>query len=133
MTGPMAPSHAGTGEQIEPRHAENRDIFPIPTPPYYAADQLTKQPQPISIGDLETPETAVIVASGKLIVKLWIDDEGAVADAQVEDNDLPAAFAQAAVAAFKNSRFAPGEIGGVSVGAVIRIEVRCEDLGIPRR
>lgn len=106
---------------------------PIPAPPYYTTDELTKRPQPLRMAELDTPETAPIVASGKLILRLWIDERGNVAAATVEHSDLPEFFARTAVSAFMNSRFTPGERDGLPVGTVMRIEISYDDNRAPSR
>jgi TonB family protein len=103
------------------------DILPMPVQTYYTTDELSKKPQPLVLAELDTPETQTVVASGKLILKLWIDDQGRVVDALVERSDLPELFSNTAVAAFKRSRFTPGERGGLQVGTVLRIEIRYDD------
>ncbi|MDD5247663.1 MAG: TonB family protein [Rhodocyclaceae bacterium] len=134
-TAPPAPAahEAASAGQPAPESGAGLDILPLPAPTYYTTDQLTKRPQPLNLADLDTPETKAVVASGKLVLKLWIDDRGQVADAVVERSDLPENFSRAAVAAFKNSRFAPGERGGLRVGTVMRIEVSYDDSRAPSR
>ena len=67
------------------------------------------------------------MASGKLVLKLWINELGLIADIAVEQSGLPEAFSRTAVAAFKDLRFAPGERNGLAVGTVMRIEVNYDD------
>lgn len=109
------------------RHAEGAGLLPLPAPAYYTTDQLSKRPQPLGAADLDAPEIRPIIASGKLVLKLWINEFGAVADVTVEKSELPGMFAQSAVEAFKGMRFTPGERNGQPVGTVMRIEVTYED------
>lgn len=110
------------------RHrAANADLLPLPAPVYYTTDQLTKRPQPLGIADLDAPETRPIVVSGKMVLKLWINEFGVVADVTVEKNELPEVFSRTAVAAFKGLRFVPGERNGQPVSTVMRIEVTYDD------
>jgi TonB family protein len=60
---------------------------------------------------------------GTVILKLWIGDAGQVVSVEIEDSQVSAAAAAAAAAAFAQLRFAPGEINGQAVGAIMRIEV----------
>jgi TonB family protein len=106
------------------------DIVPIPAPIYYTADQLTKRPQPISAPRLDTPEIGLIFTSGSVILKLWINELGDVISVDIEESDVPEAIAASAVAAFKTLRFAPGEINGRPVGALMRIEVTYNEDGM---
>jgi len=110
---------------------EGADWLPLPAPVYYATDQLTKRPQPLAEADLDTPEIRPIIASGKMILKLWINDLGEVIEVEVEKTELPEAFSRAAVAAFKQLRFAAGERHGQAVGSVMRVEVSYVDGRLP--
>jgi TonB family protein len=58
-----------------------------------------------------------------VVLKLWIDERGKVDSVEVESSNLPEAVAGTAAAAFGKLRFAPGEIDGTRVRALMRIEV----------
>ena len=107
--------------------SEGIGVLPFSAPPFYPTNQLSKRPQPLGSADLDAPEISLIVASGRMILKLWIDESGEVVDVDIEKTDLPAAFSRTAQAAFKRLRFTPGERGGVRVGSVMRIEVNYDD------
>lgn len=127
---PNAPAAQGPAVLPQPGarpRAEGVDLLPFPAREYYTTDQLTKRPQPLTVADLDAPEIRPIVASGKLVLKLWINEFGVVADVAVEKTDLPQAFSRTAVAAFRGLRFAPGERDGQPVGTVMRIEVSYDD------
>ena len=119
----------------EPRPALNPatgiDVLPIPAPTFYTTDQLTKRPQPISDPNLDTPEIAPIFASGTVVLKLWINELGAVVSVDLEQSDLPEEISATAVAAFGKLRFVPGEINGRPVGTMMRIEVTYDDSTTP--
>jgi len=119
----------GTAAGMEP--TKGIGMLPFSAPPYYTTDQLTKRPQPLGSAHLEAPETSLIVASGKLILKLWIDEFGEVKDVEVEKTELPEVFSRSAIAAFKHLRFTPGERSGVRVGSMMRIEVNYDDARSP--
>ena len=112
--------------------AAGADLLPIPALGYYTTDQLSKRPQPVTAIELDSAETRAIVVSGKIILKLWINESGRVADVEVEASELPAVFSRAAVAAFRNARFTPGERNGSRVGTVMQIEVSYDDGRLPR-
>lgn len=112
---------AGTHPAL--RRTEDIGLFPAPAPTYYTTDQLTKRPQPTAEPELETPEILPILSPGTIILKLRINDRGAVVSVDVEKSDLPELVSNSAVAAFKNLRFVPGERDGQRVGAVMRVEV----------
>jgi len=121
-----APLAVGADEPVAPP-ANGADLVPVAAPAYYPAAQLSKRPQPAAIPELDAPELMAIVASGKLVVVLWIDDGGKVTRAEVERTDLPEAFARAALAAFLRARFLPGERDGRQVASIMRIEASYDD------
>jgi TonB family protein len=112
--------------------AEGADLLPIPALGYYTTDQLSKRPQPVTAIELDSAETRAIVVSGKIILKLWINEFGSVADVEVETSELPEVFSRAALAAFRNAHFTPGERNGSPVGTVMRIEVSYDDGRLPQ-
>lgn len=125
--GVSAEAQAPRAAEEEPRPAAERalgaDLLPIPAPAYYTTDQLTKRPQPTSQPMLLAPELGPSIPSGKVILKLWINEFGYVASAEVEKSELPEAISASAAAAFGKLRFEPGQINGRPVGTVMRIEV----------
>ena len=109
------------------QRTEGADLLPLPAPVYYTTDQLSKRPQPLAIAELDAPQIRPIIASGKMVLKLWINAFGAVADVEVERTDLPEVFSRTAVEAFKALRFQPGERNGQAVATIMRIEVTYDD------
>lgn len=131
---PSAPDRPADKEQPRmQQRAEGAGLLPLPAPAYYTTDQLTKRPQPVAAAELDAAEIRPIVASGKIILKLWINEFGGVADVVVETTELPDVFSRTAVAAFKGLRFVPGERNGQPVGTVMRIEVTYDDGRMPVR
>jgi TonB family protein len=117
------------GTQLRPEQAgaSGAGLLPMSSLAYYTPDQLTKRPQPVAKAELDPPDLMPIVGSGKLILKLWINDRGKVARVDVESSDLPEKFTRTAVEAFERLRFEPGERDGQAVGTVLKIEVNYED------
>jgi hypothetical protein len=98
---------------------------------YYATGLLTKRPQPLgSFEQLDPPELKAFIASGKMVLHLWIDDRGYVARAEIESSTLPPLLTRKAAAHFERLRFTPAERSGFIVGTIMRIEVSFDD---PRR
>lgn len=118
---------ADAAEPVRQPRTEGVGLLPLPGPVYYSTDQLTKRPQPLAAAELDAPEISPIVASGKIVLTLLINEFGVVADAVVEKSDLPEVFSRTAVAAFKAMRFVPGERNGQPVGTLMRIEVDYDD------
>jgi protein TonB len=130
---PPLPNVSATAAVPPQARADGAGILPIPGPVYYTADQLTKRAHAIKVKKLDAPEMQAIIVSGKLILKLWIDTQGQVEDVVVESSELPEIFAEVAVKAFRQSRFAPGERNGQRVASVMRIEVSYADQRLPAR
>lgn len=103
--------------------ARGSNLLPIPAPTYYRTDQLTKPPLPTSQPKLDVPRAVARSVSGKVTLKLWIDELGKVDSVEVESSNLPEAVSGTAAAAFGKLRFVPGEIDGRRVRVLMRIEV----------
>lgn len=130
---PDSPNPANWVEEVRQEfhplqdYALGIDLFPIPPPTFYTFDQLTKLPLPASEVDLNTREVSPLVASGKIILKLWIDESGGVIKIDVETTELPEDILITALETFKRTHFVPGERYGLRVPSIIRIEVSYDD------
>jgi|GEM_PF-1003700 hypothetical protein len=111
---------------VGPR-AATADLSPLPVAVYYPTSLLTVRPQPVGEADLDPPQLRPIVASGKVRLTLWIKPSGEALKVAVESTDLPQYFVDVAVGAFERLRFKPGELHGLRVGVVMRIEVTYDD------
>jgi len=98
-------------------------LLPMPALAYYTTDQLTRKPRLIAEDPLDDDRLRLLSASGKVVLRLWVNDIGWVTNVEVERSDLPPEFATNVMAAFQRTRFAPGERDGLPVGSIIRIEV----------
>ncbi len=106
---------------------EGLDVLPVDAPVFYPTDQLTVRPQLLDTTELDTPEIKPILASGKIVMKLWINDRGEVIDTEIESSSLPENFGRSAIAVFKRMRFTPGQRQGKVVGTLMRIELDYDD------
>jgi len=96
-------------------------------PAFYQSQSLTVRPVALSEPLLDEGGTA----SGETVLALWIDDQGTVVDLSVERSELPADRLPALAEAFRSVRFAPGELNGQKVGAVMRVAVSYDDERLP--
>lgn len=110
---------------------EGRRLLPFPGAAYYATKELTVRPQALGEPVLEVEEIAAIRVAGKIVLALWISPQGQVVNVSVERSNLPEIFTQTAVKAFREMVFSPGELNGVKVGAVMRVEVLYDDRLVP--
>jgi TonB family protein len=117
------------GKELRPEQpaASGAGLLPLPSLAYYTPDQLSKRPQPLAKAELDPPDLNPIVASGKVVLQLWIDAGGKVTRIEIESNNLPPKFVSTALRAFEQLRFVPGEREGRAVGTVLKIEVAYED------
>ena len=120
-------------QQLAPERNALAPPLPLPAPTFFTTDQLTKRPELLSDPPkLEVSESMPAFTSGKVVLKVWINERGAVISVELEDSDVPDAVAAAATAAFEKLRFEPGEINGRPVATLMRIEVSYdEDLAQP--
>jgi TonB family protein len=65
---------------------------------------------------------------GQIAVRLWINDRGGVDDAELLNSALPKVFADAALGAFRQMRFTPGEVDGLPVRVWVDIVVEYTDM-----
>lgn len=108
------------------------DLAPLPEDKYFAPDQLSEKPVALDPVDLDPPAAQGIVAAGKVVMKLWINERGEVDNVSVLSSELPDEIARFATDAFKKTRFAPAMAGGQAVPTVMKIEVTYEDPRVPR-
>jgi len=125
-----APQTRTTAERAEPasRLARGEGLLPVPAPAFYPADQLTRRPRPLSPPNLYIGSDFARYVVGKVVLRLWISAAGDVEAVEVVGGDLPKDVSDAAANAFRRSRFAPGELNGRRVGAVMQIEINYNDL-----
>lgn len=100
--------------------------LPLPAVTYYRPDQLTRPPHIDLPPELNPPELASAYGSGRIVLQLWINERGHVVDTVVEKTELPELFSHVTTSAFRLARFHPGELNGVSVRAIMRVEVDFE-------
>ncbi|MDP3699913.1 MAG: hypothetical protein Q8R72_03290 [Hylemonella sp.] len=93
---------------------------------YYSAEQLTRLARPLVAVDLNIPEARLLTLPGRLLLTLWIDEQGQVSSFKVDAPDLPEEYTTAVAEAFSATRFAPGEIRGQRVRSVLKLEISHE-------
>ncbi|MFZ4537512.1 energy transducer TonB [Propionivibrio sp.] len=94
---------------------------------YYPTSELTVKPQALGEAILDSEDGVALIASGRLVLVLWINEKGEVVDISVDNNELPDSLMQSTLDALKKLRFSPGELNGQKVGALMRIEVSYDD------
>ncbi len=104
----------------------------VPVIGYYPASRLSRMPEARGRFEPESPSGAASGVGGKVTVRLWIGAGGSIDDAKVLASDLPPAYADAALAAFRRLQFDAGEIGGVRVPSWVEIVVEFTDFRDPQ-
>jgi TonB family protein len=99
------------------------ELIPMPAPAHYTVDQLTQRPRMAALPLIEVPKHIARSITGKVVLKVWIDELGRVESAEVEQTNLPEAISLRAAAAFRKLAFEPGEIDGRRVPVLLRFEV----------
>lgn len=100
---------------------------------YYPARVLSQMPQPL------TSLTAILAAAGgqsageqairgQVAIRLWINRSGNLDRLSVISSELPQPQEQAAVDAFSQMRFTPGEIDGLAVMTWVDVVLEYGDL-----
>jgi TonB family protein len=94
---------------------------------YYPAGRLSRMPVGISTFDIQPPAGGDTGIGGKMTIRIWISAKGGIDGVRVLSSGLPAAYAEAALAAFEKMRFEPGEINGVQVQSWVDIVIEYAD------
>src|SRR5262245_52977504 len=80
---------AAAGKPAASSRTRGSDRLPIPAPTYYLSGQLTRSPRPTAEPNLQVPQSIARAVTGRVVLKLWIDERGRVELAEVESSNLP--------------------------------------------
>ena len=111
------------------RSLERESANAAPFPAYYTAKALSRMPEAIGQFDVQPPAGGDERITGKLSLRLWIDEAGTLERLKILASELPKAYEDAAVAAFGRLRFTPGEINGVAVRTSLDVVIEYADFG----
>ncbi len=115
---------------------------PVPTEASGAAGEDRYLPRPLLSVPPRTlapivvayPEGSAQLDHASVVLSLFIDEHGVVNRVRVDEGEqLPKSFQEAAMSAFRDARFAPGELEQQAVKAHIRVEVRFDAGPLPSR
>lgn len=112
-------------------HTIQPELVGVYSSPFYPAEQLTVRPRVVTEVELESIETRLLSASGDIVLQVFIDERGDVAGVEVEASSLPELFSRTVSNAFRNFKFTPGEVEGLVVRSVIRVEISFKDTALP--
>lgn len=91
---------------------------------YFSATELDRKPHLLMDVNPVYPRQASTAEAVVIQLRLLISASGRVDHAIVEDIDAPVAFAEAAIDAFSDARFAPGMRAQQAVPSQMRLELR---------
>jgi TonB family protein len=96
---------------------------------YFSRAELTVPPVLEDAPRLQFPDNPIGASAsrGRVLLRVFLGASGAVEGIEVLSSDPPSVFDEAAVAAFANLRFRPGEIEGVAVTSQTAFEVHFDD------
>lgn len=95
---------------------------PVPAPKYHRAAELDQRPQIRVHVEPQFPALA-LAPTGRVVLRLYVNEAGEVDEVAVESADATGAFAEAARKAFAGARYYPGVKDGKPVKSLVRIEV----------
>lgn len=93
---------------------------------YYRSSQLTKHATPLRSIELDLPQGNPEPDSGVVVLNLWINALGIVVKSEIEHSDFSASYSDAVAAAFSQETYAPGEIEGMPVNSIYRVEIESD-------
>lgn len=95
----------------------------LPDIAYHDLRELSLRPAPLVDIPLEPGALKTRKETGRIILRLWINEQGGVDRIAVERSELPPEYAAVASKAFLAARFQPGEIDGRPVKTLMRVAV----------
>lgn len=105
----------------------------LPRPHYFLTRELDVRPGIMTRTEPEYPEAAVRrFLSGRVVVRLYLDEDGEVEKVDVVNAEPPGYFEDAAVRAFLASRFSPGMKNGRPVKVQMTLEVNFDSADAPK-
>lgn len=132
---PIAPRTASApaagGDSAAPGDSAPRAL--LPRTHYFLTRELDVRPGIMTRTEPEYPEAAARrFLSGRVVVRLYIDEDGEVEKVDVVAAEPPGYFEDAAVRAFLASRFSPGMKNGRPVKVQMTLEVNFDSADAPR-
>lgn len=122
-THPAQPVAQPATEQNAVTKAPAEEARVLPLPRYFAAQELTRQPE--LVGSIEEALREPLEAGfrGRLVLKLFLDVGGKVDSVRVMESTMPVAIEGQVVKAFYFARYRPGEIEDRAVMSEMTVEV----------
>ncbi len=97
---------------------------------YVPRGLLSVVPVPLAASEVPFPESARGSFEASVQLSVFIDEAGVVQKLRVDRSSGGPALASAAIDAFRQARFSPGQVDGRVVRSVIRVEVEFESRAV---
>lgn len=120
---PPEPSDANTRQPDNKSAHSDKGLSLSIAPHYFSLAELDERPFIIRDIPPNPPELKDFPQGGKLVLRLWIDTEGRVVNAEPVLSELPPAFTDSARSGFQDARFAPGRKHGQAVASVLNVTI----------
>ena len=102
----------------------NQSAALIPQPKYYTLAELDQKPTIVKNIDTNPSELRQYSTGGYVKVRLWIDEQGNVVNAELVDSDLPEQFSKYSLQSFLSAKFTPGIKSDLPVRSVAKVVVQ---------
>jgi hypothetical protein len=102
----------------------NESTALIPQPKYYTLAELDQKPTIVKNIDTNPPELRQYSQQGRVKIRLWIDEQGNVVNAELVDSDLPEQFSKYSLQSFLGAKFTPGMKSDLPVRSVAKVVVQ---------
>lgn len=123
----LRPAETGLDERSAAPAREAGERAMIPGRRYYPTRELDVRPGIMTRTEPEYPESALRRSlSGKVVIRLYIDETGSVERVAIVRADPPGVFERSTARAFKQARFTPGLKEGRPVAVQMTLEVDFE-------
>jgi hypothetical protein len=124
---PAPPPEVQSNARLPEPQAEEPDAaswFGIPLPRYYEPKELTERAKPLADITVDTPAIDTYPEAGKIVLLLYINEDGKVDDVEVLSSDISSSTVETTIVEqFQLARFTAGKLNGQPVKSKKKIEV----------
>lgn len=123
---PIEPSSTLAASKTEQDAAVGSESISILTTKYYSLAELDEIPETQNAIDVDSLNLLQYAQGGKVELRLWVDEDGQVADVEVINSEMPPGFVESATKLFKQAQFFPGMVNSAPVKFVTKVVIRYE-------
>lgn len=108
--------------------AELALITPIRQEPYFLLSELEEPPQILQDIDHNPANIEPYAQGGRVVLQLWIDEQGNVVDQKLVETMLPTVFVDSAMKSFAQAKFIAGIKDGRPVKSTVKVVVNYDPM-----